>query len=219
MNKLARKSTLPEASVRSTNIARDPWLSWYLVVDYARNSPGARPLQSLTVKNFADRTKPWKFNNTQNFHANYIVCSKLDLVYCEICKRDFFLFILLFFPLFSSNLSQLVCISRGIQCIARSLGVQALVVVKFQISIHQKEALSELSVERPPLVVVDAKVTRVFNFSHTNDRPGCWTCMKSHFQTSQLTRKASTTSNSANIVLGLWIQRRWRYESCRQASA
>ena len=116
------ESTLPEASVRSTNIARDPWLSWYLIVDYARNSPGARPLQSSTVKKFCgSNEKPWKFNNTQNFHANYIVCSKLDLVYCEICKRDFFLFILLFFPLFSSNLSQLVCISRGIQCIARSL--------------------------------------------------------------------------------------------------
>ena len=34
-----------------------------------------------------------------------------------------------------------------------------------------------------------------------------------------LTRKASTMSNSANIVLGLWIQRRWCYESGWQASA
>ena len=47
---------------------------------------------------------------------------------------------------------------------------QALAVIEIKISLHQKR-FSVSSVERSPLVVaitVDAEVTCVFNFSHTN---------------------------------------------------
>ena len=49
--------------------------------------------------------------------------------------------------------------------------LQALAVIKMQISIHQKKALSELHRTITALVVansVDAEVACVFNFSHTN---------------------------------------------------
>ena len=37
----------------------------------ATNSPSARPYCNRQPKNFADRTKPRKFINAKNFHANY----------------------------------------------------------------------------------------------------------------------------------------------------
>ena len=74
----------------------------------------------------------------------------------------------------------------------------------------------------PPLLVRNIEVCHI---RYTSGRCGnVWlagllNAMRSHFRTSPLlyaTRKAGTMSNSANIVLSLWIQWRWHYESSRQ---
>ena len=82
--------------------------------------------------------------------------------------------------------------------------------------------------KEPPLQVQNMEVCvigqLVTSGRHGNVQSGgtdCWTRWDRIFgplYSFMLTRKANTMSNSANIVLGLWIQRRWCYESGQQAS-
>ena len=81
MNKLAHKSTPPKENIQSMTTPSDPWLSWYLVVDWLLGT-----LQALVhivivncLKTFSDRTNLQKSNTTKIFHANNLLINGIPI--------------------------------------------------------------------------------------------------------------------------------------------